>query len=226
MMLHVSGLLTKAQVAECRRTIEAADWIDGNATSGFQSALAKRNRQLPQDCEAARTAGAAVLAALDANLLFMSAALPRIILPPLFNRYGAGEAFGNHVDNSIRRNPRGGSIRADVSATLFLSEADDYDGGELLVEDTYGAHEIKLAAGDLILYPSSSIHRVTPVTRGERVGAFFWVQSYVQSAERRALLFNMDMAIQRLAQAVGQDHPSIVSLTGDYHNLLRMWADA
>jgi PKHD-type hydroxylase len=226
MMLHVPAVLTPEQVDACRDAIDGAPWIDGNATSGFQSAKAKQNLQLPQDSAAGRAAGDAILTALNANLMFVSGALPRVILPPLFNRYGPGHTFGNHIDNSIRRNPQGGSIRADLSATLFLADPDSYDGGKLIIEDTYGLHEVKLAAGDLILYPSSSIHRVTPVTRGERVASFFWIQSYVRSAEQRALLFDMDIAIQRMAQAAGQDDPSIISLTGTYHNLLRMWAEA
>jgi PKHD-type hydroxylase len=226
MILHIPEVLTKAAVAELRRAIDAADWSDGNATSGFQAALAKRNRQLPQTSEAAVKAGATILAALEASLLFTSAALPRTILPPLFNRYGPGETFASHVDNAIRSNPRGGAIRSDLSATLFLAEPEAYDGGELTIEDTYGLHQVKLAAGDLVLYPASSLHHVTPVSRGERVASFFWVQSYVRSAEKRALLFDMDLAIQRLGMTVGQQDPSIIALTGTYHNLLRMWAEA
>lgn len=226
MMLHVPEVLTPAQLSEVRRLIDAGDWADGNATSGFQSALAKDNLQLPHAGEASRAAGDLIRAVLERSLLFTAAALPRTVLPPLFNRYGAGQTFGGHIDNAIRRNPATGEpLRADLSATLFLTDPDDYDGGELVVEDTYGAHSVKLSAGDLILYPASSLHQVTPVTRGQRTSAFFWIQSYVRGVEQRALLFDMDMAIQRLARSVGQADPSIISLTGAYHNLLRMWAE-
>ena len=226
MMTHIPAVLTPQQVGEMRGRIDAADWTDGNATSGFQAALAKRNRQLPQDSEAARAAGAQVITALHGNPLFTAAALPRTILPPLFNRYGVGEAFGMHVDNSVRRNPATGEpIRCDLSATLFLSQPDSYEGGELVVEDTFGVHAVKLAAGDMILYPSSSLHRVEPIHSGERVAAFFWIQSLVRDDARRTLLLDMDMAIQTLAGAAGQDAPAIISMTGVYHNLLRMWAE-
>jgi PKHD-type hydroxylase len=225
MMLHIPQVLSPEQTAECRRIVEAADWTDGNATSGFQAALAKNNLQLPHGGDASRAAGALILRALERSLLFTAAALPRTVLPPLFNRYGVGQTFGGHIDNSIRKTPDGAPLRADLSATLFLSEPEDYDGGELVVEDTYGAHSVKLAAGDLILYPASSLHQVTPITRGERLAAFFWIQSYVRGVEQRALLFDMDLAIQRLAGAAGQTDLSIISLTGAYHNLLRMWAE-
>ena len=226
MMLHVPGVLTPAQVAGLRAQIDAAPWEDGNATSGAQSALAKANRQLPEDSDAARGAGAAIREALTKNPLFMSAALPHTVFPPLFNRYGQGHGFGDHIDNALRfQRDQNVRIRTDLSATLFLSDPADYDGGELVVEDTYGAHEVKLAAGDLILYPASSLHRVEPVTGGERVASFFWIQSLVRDDARRALLFDMDLAIQTLAKTAGQDAPAIVSLTGAYHNLLRMWAE-
>jgi PKHD-type hydroxylase len=226
MMLHVPGVLTAAQVAELRAQIDAARWEDGNATSGAQSALAKNNRQLPEDSDAARKAGAAVREALTRNPMFMSAALPHTVYPPLFNRYGEGHGFGDHVDNAMRfQRDQGVRIRTDLSATLFLSDPGDYDGGELTVEDTYGVHEVKLPAGDLILYPASSLHRVEPVRRGERVASFFWIQSLIRDDARRTLLFDMDLAIQALAKGAGQDAPAIVSLTGAYHNLLRMWAE-
>ncbi len=226
MMIQIPAVLPKAEVAALRARIDAADWIDGNATSGFQAALAKRNRQLPHEHPVALAAGETILRALAGNQLFASAALPRTILSPLFNRYGAGETFDMHVDNSVRRNPATGQpIRCDLSATLFLSEPDDYEGGELVVEDTYGAHAVRLEAGDMILYPSSSLHRVEPILRGERVAAFFWIQSLVREDARRALLFDMDVAIQTLARDAGQGAPAIVSLTGAYHNLLRMWAE-
>ncbi|CAN7571359.1 Fe2+-dependent dioxygenase [Phenylobacterium sp. LjRoot164] len=226
MMLHIPEVLTKPQVAELRAAIDAADWVDGNATSGTQSALAKRNEQLPEGSEAARYAGEKVLDALSRSPLFVTAALPQTVFPPLFNRYGGGQTFATHIDNSIRQS-RDGSvrIRSDLSATLFLTEPEDYDGGELLVEDTYGVHEVKLPAGDLILYPASSLHQVTPVTRGARTSSFFWIQSMIRDDARRALLFQMDIAIQQLSLKVGAGAPELVSLTGTYHNLLRMWAE-
>ncbi|HVI31197.1 Fe2+-dependent dioxygenase [Phenylobacterium sp.] len=226
MLLQVPGVLTKAEVAQVRARIDSAEWADGNATSGSQSALAKVNLQLPEDSSAAREAGAFIREALTRNPLFMSAALPHTVYPPLFNRYGGGQAFGDHIDNALRfHRDTGVRIRTDLSATLFLAEPEDYDGGELVIEDTFGLHEVKLPAGDLILYPASSLHRVEPVTRGERVGSFFWIQSLVREDARRTLLFDMDLAIQKLAQGAGQADPAIVSLTGAYHNLLRMWSE-
>ncbi|MET0338577.1 MAG: Fe2+-dependent dioxygenase [Caulobacter sp.] len=225
MMLHIPEVLTKQQVARLREVIDAADWIDGNATSGSQSRMAKANLQLPEDSPAARDAGAAILDALEKSPLFVAAGLPLKVFPPLFNQYGPGQTFGDHVDNSIRVAPDGMRIRSDLSATLFLTEPEDYDGGELLVDDTYGVHEVKLPAGDLILYPASSLHRVQPVTRGARISSFFWIQSLVRQDAQRALLFDMDVAIQRLAGQVGANDPSLVALTGTYHNLLRMWSE-
>ncbi len=225
MMLQIPKVLTADAVTRLRAAIDAADWTDGNATSGFQSALAKQNRQLPEGSAVAREAGATILAALERNPLFIAAALPARIYPPLFNRYGVGDGFGDHIDNSIRQTPDGGRVRTDLSATLFPTEPDDYDGGELTVDDTYGVHQVKLAAGDLILYPASSLHRVEAITRGARVSSFVWVQSLVRDDARRALLFDMDMAIQRAGATLGQGDASIVSLTGAYHNLLRMWAE-
>ena len=226
MMIHIPQVLTKDQVARLRALIDAAEWIDGNATSGAQSALAKRNEQLPEDSPAAKAAGEAILDALSANPLFVTAALPQTVFPPLFNRYGGGQTFGVHIDNSIRQSRDGTvRIRSDLSATLFLTEPEDYDGGELLVEDTYGVHEVKLPAGDMILYPASSLHQVTPVTRGARTSSFFWIQSLIRDDAKRALLFQMDIAIQQLAGKVGAGAPELVSLTGTYHNLLRMWAE-
>ena len=226
MMIHIPEVLPKAAVAEIRQVIDAGEWIDGNATSGSQSALAKRNEQLAEGSQAAQVAGNRILDALAKSPLFVTAALPQTVFPPLFNRYGGGQTFGTHIDNSIRQT-RDGSlrIRSDLSATLFLTEPDDYDGGELLVEDTYGVHEVKLPAGDMILYPASSLHQVTPVTRGARTSSFFWIQSMVREDSRRALLFQMDIAIQQLAGKVGAGAPELVSLTGTYHNLLRMWAE-
>jgi PKHD-type hydroxylase len=226
MLIQIPELLTAAQVAEVRRLIDAADWVDGNVTSGAQAALAKRNRQLPEDSAAAKRAGEIVLDALGRNTLFVAAALPAKVWPPLFNRYRGGERFDTHVDNAVRVK-RGGveRLRSDLSATLFLSQPESYEGGELTIEDTYGAHSVKLAAGDLILYPASSLHHVTPVTSGERVASFFWIQSMVRDEARRRLLLDIDLAVQRLAGEVGQGHASVVSLTGSYHNLLRMWAE-
>ncbi len=224
MMLHIPAVLSPEAARALRDDIAAADWVDGNVTSGPQAAQAKKNRQLPEESPAAKRAGAAVLEALGRSSLFFAAALPRTIFPPLFNRYGPNDKFDTHVDNAVRfKNDL--KVRSDLSATLFLSEPDEYDGGELSVEDTYGIHQVKLAAGDLILYPASSLHYVTPITRGERIASFFWIQSMVREDARRTLLFNMDLDIQLLARDLGQAHPRIVSLTGAYHNLLRMWAE-
>lgn len=226
MMLQIPDVLSQDQVAQCRAILDAAPWTDGNVTSGFQAAMAKNNEQLPQEGEAARTVGAIIRKALESNRLFVSAALPRTLLSPMFNRYGPGMGFGSHIDNAVRRDPVTGlSLRTDLSATLFLADPDDYDGGELVVDDLYGSHVVKLRAGDLILYPASSLHHVTPVTRGVRTASFFWIQSLVREDARRSLLLDMDIAIQQLSGAVGADHPSILSLTGVYHNLLRQWAE-
>ncbi|MBO9710374.1 MAG: Fe2+-dependent dioxygenase [Caulobacter sp.] len=226
MMIQIPDVLTAEQLAHCRAVLDAAEWIDGNATSGHQAALAKNNLQLPQDGSAAREAGAIILAALQADPLFVSAALPKVILTPLFNRYGVGMGFGDHVDNSIRRDPvTGATLRTDLSITVFLSDPDDYDGGELVVEDAYGSHMVKLAAGSAILYPASSLHHVTEVTRGARTASFFWIQSLVRDDARRGLLLDLDVSIQRLSSALGPTDPSVLSLTGTYHNLLRMWAE-
>jgi PKHD-type hydroxylase len=226
MMIQIPGVLTRTQVGEVRRLIDGAEWVDGNVTSGQQAALAKRNRQLPEESSAAKRAGELVLDALGRHPLFLAAALPAKVWPPLFNRYSAGEQFGVHVDNAVRVK-RGGveRLRSDLAATLFLSDASTYDGGELTVEDTYGAHAVKLAAGDLILYPASSLHHVTPITAGERVASFFWIQSMVRDDGRRRVLFDLDAAVQRLVAELGQEHAAVVALTGTYHNLLRMWAD-
>nr|B0T179.1 RecName: Full=PKHD-type hydroxylase Caul_0045 [Caulobacter sp. K31] len=226
MMLQIPDVLTSDEAAYCRGVLDAAPWVDGNVTSGFQAAMAKNNQQLPQDGAAAREIGAIIVQALNANPLFVSAALPRTILSPLFNRYGVGMGFGDHVDNSVRRDPvTGQTLRTDLSITVFLSDPDDYDGGELVVEDAYGSHLVKLAAGAAILYPASSLHHVTEVTRGVRTASFFWIQSLVRDDAKRGLLLDMDVAIQRLSGAVGTTDPSVLSLTGTYHNLLRMWAE-
>ncbi len=224
MLLHVENVLTPDQVAQCHEVLAAQSWVDGKVTAGEQSARAKRNLQVPQDAPAARELGEMILGALGRHPIFVSAGLPLRVYPPLFNRYDAGMGFDTHVDNAIRF---AGPVRfrTDLSATLFLSDPDAYDGGELIVEDTFGEHAVKLPAGDLILYPASSLHRVAPVTRGARWAAFFWAQSMVRSDEQRALLFGLDNAIQALSLKVGQGDPEVVSLAGTYNNLLRMWAD-
>ncbi|CAG9167995.1 PKHD-type hydroxylase [Cupriavidus laharis] len=227
MMLQIPDVLSKAQVAQCRQLMDAADWADGNMTSGHQSALAKRNMQLPEGSPVARQVGDLIQDALGANATFFSAALPLKVFPPLFNRYEGGQAFDNHVDNAIRYlRGTGFRVRSDLSATLFLTEPEDYDGGELVVEDTYGQHRVKLPAGHMVLYPATSLHHVTPVTRGARVSSFFWIQSMVRDEGQRALLFELDTRIQQVAQAMGQKDSGVVGLTGVYHNLLRRWADA
>ncbi|WP_340316800.1 Fe2+-dependent dioxygenase [Rhizorhabdus argentea] len=227
MMLAVPGVLQGRILDHVRDLVTGAGWIDGNATSGHQSALAKQNRQLPEDCAAARDAGSTILDALGGSPLFIASALPLKVFPPLFNRYGVGDRFDTHVDSAIRVK-RGSDfrIRADLSATLFLSDPDSYDGGELVVEDLFGTHAAKGAAGDLVVYPSSSLHHVTPVTRGERLCAFFWIQSMVRDDGARRTLFDLDGAIQTIATDRGQDDPAIIKLTGVYHNLLRRWAEA
>jgi PKHD-type hydroxylase len=225
MLLHIPNVLTLEQVTHARAALESAAWVDGRVTAGPQSSRAKQNLQLPEDSPVARELGEIILGALQRNPLFMSAALPLRVFPPLFNQYAGGHSFGSHVDNAIRLVPgTPHRVRTDLSATLFFIEPDDYDGGELVVEDTYGTHRVKLPAGHLILYPSTSLHHVTPVTRGARISSFFWIQSLVRDDGRRTLLFDMDTAIQRLAADVAS-HPSTVQLTGVYHNLLRQWAE-
>ncbi|MCY1023516.1 Fe2+-dependent dioxygenase [Pyxidicoccus sp. MSG2] len=225
MMVHIPNVLGAEQVAHCRAVMERAAWTDGRVTAGHQSGQVKKNLQLPEGGPEARELGALVLAGLERSALFVSAVLPQRVFPPLFNRYEPGMTFGSHVDNAIRGLPgMGGRIRTDVSATLFLSEPDSYDGGDLVVEDTYGNHAVKLPAGDLIIYPATSLHHVTPVTRGVRLASFFWVQSLVRDVSKRALLFDMDTAITQLNQEVPKS-PAMVMLTGAYHNLLRQWAE-
>jgi PKHD-type hydroxylase len=226
MLLRVPQVLSAEEAARLRARLEAAPWADGRATAGYQSAQEKRNEQLPEDSAEARELGDAVLAALQKNALFFAAALPRRVYPPLFNRYRGGMDFGSHVDNAVRFHPPSGQrFRTDVSATLFLAPPEDYDGGELVVEDTYGVQSIKLPAGDMVLYPATSRHRVLPVTRGARVASFFWIESMVRDDAQRALLFDLDVATQQLTRdAPGSS--ALVALTACYHNLLRMWADA
>ena len=225
MIRIIPDVLDADGVARLRAILDAADWIDGNATSGSQSALAKRNEQLPEGSEAARIAGDKVLDALAKSPLFVTAALPQTVFPPLFNRYGGGQTFATHIDNSIRQS-RDGSvrIRSDLSATLFLSEPEDYDGGELEIEGPLGVQSVKLAAGDMILYPASSLHRVTPVTRGARIASFFWIESLVADEGQRTLLFDLDQAIQGMTPLAQTGDDYLLKLTGVYHNLVRRWA--
>jgi PKHD-type hydroxylase len=224
MLAHIERVLTPEQVALCREKLAAAEWVDGRVTAGTQSAEVKRNLQVAEDSPAARELGELILGALGRNQDFVSAALPLRVFPPLFNRYEAGMGFGAHVDNAVRF---AGPVRfrTDISCTLFLSDPDDYDGGELIIEDVYGEHAVKLAAGDMLLYPATSLHRVAPVTRGARWAAFFWAQSMVKSDEQRTLLHALDRSVQQLSVKLGQSDPEVVSLTGTYHNLLRMWAE-
>ena len=225
MLLQIPEVLSAEQVDACRKVLEKADWVDGRITAGHQSARTKDNMQLPEDHEEAKKLQNTILYALENNPLFMSAALPLKVFPPLFNRYQNGQSFGNHVDNAIRQvkdTPH--RVRTDLSATLFFANPDEYDGGELVVEDTYGVHSVKLPAGHVILYPASSLHHVRPVTRGARLASFFWIQSMVRDDGERTILFDLDVAIQRLSSDV-PDHPSVVELTSLYHNLLRRWAD-
>jgi PKHD-type hydroxylase len=225
MLVQVPDVLSGEQVAHARRLLDTAEWVDGRVTAGYQSAQVKNNVQLPDDHPVARELGEMILAALGRNPLFLSAALPLRVFPPLINRYEGGQAFGNHVDNAIRQVPGVGQrIRTDVSATLFLAEPDEYDGGELVVEDTYGVHTVKLPAGHMVMYPSTSLHHVRPVTRGARIASFFWVQSMVRDDGARTLLFDLDSAIQQVATEIPKS-PAPVQLTAVYHNLLRRWAE-
>jgi PKHD-type hydroxylase len=225
MLLPVPDVLTAEQVAHARQLFDRAEWVDGRVTAGHQSARAKQNRQLAEDSSEARTLGEMIVSALQQHPLFVSAALPLRVFPPLFNRYEGGEAFGTHVDNAIRQVPgTAHRLRTDLSATLFFAEPDEYDGGELVVEDTYGVHSVRLPAGHMVLYPSSSLHHVRPVTRGVRLASFFWIQSLVRDDADRTLLFDLDTAIQSLSRERA-DHPAAVQLIGVYHNLLRRWAE-
>lgn len=226
MLLAIPDVLDAATLARVRTIVHAGEWVDGNITSGHQSALAKRNRQLPEESAAAREAGALILERLARSPLFVAAALPLRIFPPLFNSYEGGERFDVHVDNAVRLGQGGLRVRSDLSATLFLEDPDSYDGGELTIEGQFGAQQVKLPAGHLVLYPSSSLHRVEPVTRGRRVASFFWIQSMIRDEDARRSLFELDTAIQAIAQDRGQDDRAIVQLTGVYHNLLRRWADS
>lgn len=225
MLIQVPEVLTREQVKRFREQLDATEWVDGKITAGYQSAQVKHNSQLSEKNPVAAELGRQIVQALNHSPVFVAAALPKKIFPPLFNRYAGGQSFGNHVDNSVRRdNATGEYIRTDLSVTLFLSEPDEYDGGELVIEDTYGTHAVKFAAGDAVLYPSTSLHHVREVTRGARVSSFFWLQSMVRRDDQRSLLLSLDVAIQKIAR----DHPehsSAVDLTGVYHNLLRQWVE-
>lgn len=223
MIIQIPDVLTPEQVAACRRVLDSASWIDGAVTAGHQSRTAKHNTQLAEDDPAAVEIGDLIVAQLERNPLFVAAALPSRVFPPLFNRYEGGQSFGTHVDNAIRQvSGTMNRIRTDLSATLFFSEPDEYDGGDLVIEDTYGVQRVKLPAGHMVLYPASSLHHVTPVTRGRRLASFFWIQSMVRDDGQRTLLFDLDSAIQEVA---GGERAAAVKLTGIYHNLLRRWAD-
>lgn len=224
MLLTIPNVLTAEQAAQARQMLGEAEWVDGRVTAGYQSARAKDNMQIPEGHPVARQLGEMIVGALGKSPLFMSAALPLHVFPPLFNRYSGGQSFGTHVDNAIRQSATGHRIRTDLSATLFFAAPDEYDGGELCVEDTYGVKSVKLPPGHLVLYPATSLHHVRPVTRGARVSSFFWIQSMVRDDGQRSLLFDLDLAIQRLSKD-HPDHPSTVQLTGVYHNLLRQWAE-
>lgn len=226
MMLRIPALLTPEEVRECRQAMEAADWQDGRTTAGHLAARVKSNLQLPVDSPLAQKMGTLILDKLSRNPLYLSAALPLRVLPPRFNRYEGGGTYGNHIDNALFVIPGTAiKVRTDVSTTVFFSDPDEYEGGELVIEDTFGHQSVKLAAGDAILYPGTSLHRVNPVTQGTRYASFFWTQSLVQSDEQRRLLFDLDQSIQQLT-ADCPDHPRLSALSGTYHNLLRMWSQA
>ena len=225
MLLRIPSVLSAAQVAECRTALETAEWTDGKATAGYLSSRVKDNVQVPEGHPVARRLGETILDALDQNQLFISAALPLKVVPPLFNRYVGGQSYGGHIDGAVR--PVFGTphrVRTDLSATLFLSAPEDYEGGELVIEERFGSQRIKLPAGDMILYSGTSVHRVEPVTRGARMAAFFWVQSMVREDAKRDILFEIDTALQQLGRELPQ-HPALVRIAGAYHNLLRTWSD-
>ncbi|WP_454017228.1 Fe2+-dependent dioxygenase [Azospirillum sp. Marseille-Q6669] len=227
MLLQIPDVLTADEVAHCRAVLEASPWVDGRVTAGSQAVLAKNNLQIPEESDTARELGVVILKALGRNPAFNSAALPLRVLPPMFNRYDLDMTYGNHVDNAIRAIPGTGGMRmrADVSTTIFLSDPGEYDGGDLVVEDTYGTKGVKLLAGHAVVYPSSSLHRVTPVTRGSRWASFFFTQSLVKDDGLRAMLYDLDVAIIDLRRELGDQHPSVLALVNHYHNLLRRWAE-
>ncbi|MBA0099734.1 Fe2+-dependent dioxygenase [Stenotrophomonas indicatrix] len=224
MLLHIPNVLAPEEVAQIRQRLDAADWTDGRETVGSQGAQVKHNEQLPDASPLKAALASVVLAALKRSPLFFAAALPLKYLPPRFNRYSGGGTYGFHVDGAVMNLANGEQLRSDISCTLFLSDPDEYDGGELIISDTYGEHEVKLPAGDLIVYPSSSLHKVNPVTRGARVASFFWVQSMIRDDVQRRLLWEMDTSIERLRQTNG-DADAVLQLTGVYHNLLRRWSE-
>jgi PKHD-type hydroxylase len=225
MLFHVPNVLKPEQVAQARQILEQAPWVDGRTSSGAQASQVKNNKEVPRDHQTAKEVGAMILAGLGQSKVFSMAALPLKVSPPSFNSYEGGQTYGAHIDNAVRALPEGaGLIRGDLSATLFISEPGDYDGGELTVEDTFGVHSSKLPAGHLVLYPASSLHYVKPVTRGKRIAAFFWIQSMVRRDDQRTLLLDMELAVQKLIQD-HPNHPSLVQLTGVYNNLLRSWAE-
>lgn len=226
MILHLQNLLSKDEVRRARALLDAAPWEDGKSSAGEQAAQVKNNQQLPEHCEAAQAVRELVLYALKRHALFFSAALPKKISPPMFNRYGDGaNFFDKHVDSAVRFVDQNERVRTDLSCTLFLSEPEEYDGGVLEIEHSTPPHRAKLAAGDMVLYPASTLHGVTPVTRGRRICSFFWIESMVREGERRQLLHQMDLNLMRLRSSVGETDPAVIGLTSTYHNLLRMWAD-
>ena len=226
MLLAIPEVLSAPQVSQARQILDSAQWVDGKVTAGHQSAQVKDNQQLREGSPESQQLGELILTALGQNAMFISAALPLRVFPPLFNRYTGGQSFGTHVDNAIRQVPgTSHRIRTDLSATLFLAHPEQYDGGELVVEDTYGVHSVKLPAGHMVLYPSTSLHHVRPVTHGARIASFFWIQSMVRDDGERTLLFDLDTAIQRVNRDAPAS-PSAVQLTGIYHNLMRRWAEA
>lgn len=230
MLIAIEKVLTAEQVATARQKLLAAEWVDGRITAGYQAQEVKRNAQIPENSPVAKELGEMVLAGLARSARFMSAALPLRVFPPMFNSYAGGQTFGTHVDTAIRQlSTTGQRIRTDLSATLFLTEPGDYDGGELIVEDSYGEKSVKLAAGDMVLYPATSLHRVEPVSRGNRISSFFWIQSMIRQDAHRTLLFELDESIQRLARSEHANEAEVkktsVQLTGVYHNLLRQWSE-
>ncbi len=225
MLVRIPQLLSTAEAARFRRVLETAPWVDGKVTAGAQSARAKHNLQVPEEAPEARELGQIILTALGQNEAFVSAALPMRVFPPLFNRYDAGMDFKAHVDNAVRFAPGLIRMRTDIASTLFLSEPEDYDGGELVIEDTYGEQRIKFAAGDMVVYPATSLHRVEPITRGSRWASFFWTQSMVRDDGQRRTLYDLDRAIQDIRGEISDDHHAVVALTGVYHNLLRRWGE-
>ena len=225
MLIHIPKVLSAAQLAECESALSGADWSDGRATAGHLSRQVKDNAQLPEAHPLARKLGAMILDALDSNQLFISAALPLKVVPPLFNRYAAGQSYGGHIDGAVRLvagTPH--RVRTDLSATLFLSAPETYDGGELCIEAGFGLQRVKFPAGDMVLYPGTSVHRVEPITRGVRLAAFFWIQSMVREEAKRDVLFDLDTGVQQLGGEMGK-HPALVKIAGAYHNLLRLWSD-